>query len=117
MGLQLVSFRSLFSRTKIAEVSADEARGRQAAGALIVDVRERDEWNAGHIAGALHIPLGHLGQNLDKLDRSRDLIIVCRSGNRSAAATQALVQGGFSRVSNLTGGMIAWQRRRLPVQR
>jgi rhodanese-related sulfurtransferase len=112
-----VVFRSLFSRPSVAEVTPQQAHSRQASGAVIVDVREPDEWRAGHIPGAVHIPLGQLGRQLHRLDRESDLIMVCRSGNRSAAATQALSQAGYSRVSNLAGGMIAWGRHRLPVER
>lgn len=110
-------FRSIFNRPAVAQITADEAHKRQEAGAVIVDVREPDEWRQGHIPGAVHIPLGQLGMHAGRFDRSQELIMVCRSGNRSAAAVGALTQAGYEQVSNLQGGMIAWNFRRLPVAR
>ncbi len=110
-------FRSIFNRPKVAEINADDAHQRQSVGAVIVDVREPDEWRQGHIPGAVHIPLGQLGKHVGRFDRSQELIFVCRSGNRSAAAVGALAQAGYEQVSNLQGGMIAWNFRRLPVTR
>ncbi len=110
-------FRSIFNRPQVAQINPDEAHQRQAAGAVIVDVREPDEWRSGHIPGAVHIPLGKLGAHVARFDKSQELIVVCRSGNRSAAAVGALAQAGYAQVSNLQGGMIAWNFRRLPVTR
>ena len=110
-------FGNLFSRPKIAEISALEAHARHQDGAVILDVREVSEWRAGHIPGAVHIPLGRLAEQVGELDPASELIVVCRSGNRSAAATSALQQAGFANVRNLSGGMIAWTRQRLPVTR
>jgi rhodanese-related sulfurtransferase len=110
-------FRSLFNRPQVVQVSPKEAQQRQAAGAIIVDVRELDEWRSGHIPGAVHVPLGQLAMNARRFDRSQELIMVCRSGNRSATATGALTQAGYAKVSNLQGGMIAWNASRLPVTR
>lgn len=108
-------FRSLFNQPKVAQISAGEAHARQSDGAVIVDVREPDEWRQGHIPGAVHIPLGQLGRHITRYDHSKELIMVCRSGNRSAAAVGALTQAGYQQVTNLQGGMIAWNFQRLPV--
>lgn len=110
-------FRSFFNRPKIAQLGAKDAHQRQADGAVIVDVREPNEWREGHIPGAVHIPLAQLGMHVSRFDSSQELIIVCRSGNRSAAAAGSLAQAGYERVSNLQGGMIAWSAQRLPVIR
>lgn len=82
--------------------------------AVVLDVRERDEWDAGHIPGALHVPLAdvpaHLGDLTDLADRTGDggsFVVVCRSGGRSARAVVWLVQNGVDAV-NLDGGMGAW---------
>ena len=78
--------------------------------ALMVDVREADEWAAGHAPNAVHIPLAELPARLDELPETDDTVpIVCRMGGRSARAVQWLVQQGFD-VSNVEGGMLAWQR-------
>ena len=74
---------------------------------FLLDVREPDEWAAGHIAGAKHIPMGELTGRLDEIPRTARVIAVCRSGNRSGMVTGYLAQGGWD-VYNLAGGMIAW---------
>ena len=110
-------FRSIFNRPQVAQINPDDAHQRQTAGAVIVDVREPNEWKSGHIPGAVHIPIGQLGMHVGRFDKSQEMIVVCRSGNRSAAAVGALAQAGYEQVSNLQGGMIAWNFRRLPVTR
>src|SRR5438034_5169686 len=85
-------------------VDVAEAKYRQDDGALLVDVREADEWRAGHATGARHVPLGTLPQHLSELPRDRDLLLICRSGNRSGAACGMLARHGFDRAFNVTGG-------------
>ena len=87
-------------------------------GALLVDIRELKEWQTIRIPGAEFKPLSDMQQWFQDLPRDRDIILQCRSGNRSAQATQALIeQAGFDRVFNLTGGLIAWHSANLPVDR
>jgi glyoxylase-like metal-dependent hydrolase (beta-lactamase superfamily II)/rhodanese-related sulfurtransferase len=83
----------------------------------ILDVREPKEFNdeLGHIASARLIPLGALAAHVGKLDKMRPIIAVCRSGARSARATQMLQQAGFTKVANLAGGMLRWRAHGLPV--
>jgi glyoxylase-like metal-dependent hydrolase (beta-lactamase superfamily II)/rhodanese-related sulfurtransferase len=84
----------------------------------LVDVREPVEFNdeLGHIAGATLIPLGQLKDRLGELDKAQPVVAYCRSGARSARATQMLEQNGFKKVANLTGGMLRWRAQRLPVE-
>ncbi|MFB9758856.1 rhodanese-like domain-containing protein [Ectobacillus funiculus] len=74
----------------------------------IIDVREVKEVAAGKIPGALNIPLGLLEFRMHELDKTKEYILVCRSGARSARATDFLEGHGFS-VTNMTGGMLAWE--------
>lgn len=97
-------------------VSVAEAAQRQAMGALVVDVREPDEWAQGHVPGAQLLPLGRLA-TATALPRDRELLIICRSGNRSGRAVAALRGAGYDRAVNVTGGMIAWVASGLPVAR
>ena len=83
-------------------------------GAVVLDVRETSEWDDGHAPGARHVPIGSLGGQLDSLPRDRVLVVVCRSGHRSARATAVLRRSGFDAV-NLDGGMQAWAAAGLPV--
>lgn len=75
--------------------------------AALLDVREPDEWAAGHAPHAVHVPLGELGSRLAEVPAGDQLYVVCRSGGRSARAAQALGQAGYPAV-NVTGGMTAW---------
>jgi rhodanese-related sulfurtransferase len=78
--------------------------------AIIVDVREDSEWNEGHIAGAIHIPLAQVESRLSELVQYKDstVIVQCHSGKRSAKAAGLLQGAGFSKVYNLAGGIMAW---------
>ena len=76
-------------------------------GLVVLDVREDDEWEAGRLEGSVHIPLQELGERYTELPSTRQVLVVCRSGNRSAYATSYLVDQGFDAV-NLAGGLIAW---------
>lgn len=102
-------------KPEVPEVSAEEAFARSAGGeAVIVDVRELDEWEAGHIPGALHIPLGELEARWAELQASGSVIAVCRSGSRSSTATRALRSVGID-AANLSGGVKAWAAATLPL--
>jgi rhodanese-related sulfurtransferase len=98
-------------------VDVQEASRRQAAGALLIDVREQAEWNQGHAPGASLIPLGSVPNRLTDIPRDQDVLLICRSGNRSGAAQRQLQQLGYQRVFNVTGGMNAWASAGLPVSR
>jgi rhodanese-related sulfurtransferase len=84
------------------------------AGAVLVDVREADEWEAGHAPDAVHIPLGELVERVGELPEAERVLVVCHSGARSARATAWLVQSGYDAV-NVDGGMVDWARTGLPV--
>jgi len=75
---------------------------------LLVDVRERHEWAIARIEGATLIPLGEIGRSLDKLPKDREIVVYCKGGVRSAQAADQLVQAGYERVTNVTGGITAW---------
>ncbi|MDO4252193.1 MAG: rhodanese-like domain-containing protein [Rothia sp. (in: high G+C Gram-positive bacteria)] len=77
------------------------------AGAKILDVREDNEWEAGHIAGAQHIPLGQVPERYGEIPLDEDVYIICRSGGRSLKAVAYLQNAGFD-VVNVLGGMGAW---------
>ncbi|MBW0109381.1 rhodanese-like domain-containing protein [Pseudonocardia sp. KRD-182] len=96
----------------IAEIDPSAAHDLASAGALLLDVREPEEWRIGHIADAVHIPLGDLRP--ESLPRDRVVIAVCRSGNRSGKATAALTAAGVD-VRNMAGGMKAWADAGLPI--
>jgi rhodanese-related sulfurtransferase len=86
--------------------------------AVIVDVREDDEWNEHHIHGAIHIPLAQLNARLSELEpyKNSPVITQCRSGKRSAQAQLALKSAGFSKVYNMNGGIQAWDEDSLATE-
>jgi rhodanese-related sulfurtransferase len=96
------------------KVGPAEARDLQAQGAILLDVREDAEWQAGHAPKARHIPLRRLPARLRDVPANRTVITICRSGHRSAQAAAMLARDGRD-VVNLAGGMHAWARAGLPV--
>lgn len=87
--------------------------------ALLVDVREDSEFHDGHILGARHIPLGTLRKRLNELEphKNKPLLVYCRSGQRSASACGLLRKEGFQNVTNLKGGVMAWQNAGMPLSK
>lgn len=87
--------------------------------ALVLDVREESEFKGGHILGAKHIPLLKLKDRIGELERYRDkpVVVVCRSGGRAATACAVLGKREFGQAYNLSGGMTAWQKAELPVEK
>jgi rhodanese-related sulfurtransferase len=83
--------------------------------AQVVDVRQPYEWEAGHIAGALHIELEHLAGRAGEIDADRPVIFQCRVGRRSALATEAFAASGYD-AYNLAGGIEAWAAEGLPIE-
>jgi rhodanese-related sulfurtransferase len=84
----------------------------------VIDVREPEEFNGplGHVPGARLVPLGKLNEEVKTLKNERPIVVVCRSGARSAQATVMLGKAGFTRVANLSGGMLRWRSQRFPVE-
>lgn len=102
--------------TPLPTIEPKEARSLvERENALIVDVREPDEWADARIPGAVHIPLGEIRTRADEIPRDRPVILQCRSGNRSAGATRRLLELGFTNVRNLEGGIGDWAADGLPL--
>ncbi|HRO31086.1 rhodanese-like domain-containing protein [Citricoccus sp.] len=97
----------------MSEITITEADQRRAQD-QVLDVREDFEVAEGMIPGAIHIPMGQLGTRLDELDRTRPVIVVCRSGSRSARVAEALEAAGYA-ADTMGGGMVAWQGAGLPA--
>jgi rhodanese-related sulfurtransferase len=90
------------------EIDVAAAARERDAGAFILDVREPDEWAAGHIPGATLVPLGQLAARAGEVPTDRDVVVVCRSGNRSAQGRDILRAAGLTQVTSMAGGMKAW---------
>jgi rhodanese-related sulfurtransferase len=96
------------------EVSREEAQALLEDGAQLVDVRVDREWEAGHIAGATHLPLEELPERVGELDPERPVVLYCRGGTRSSMATEALSVAGFDAVK-LGDGIVGWSEAELPL--
>jgi rhodanese-related sulfurtransferase len=96
-------------------ISRAEARKLIDEGAQLVDVRADHEWEAGHIAGAKHVPLPELPQRTGEIDQDRPVVVYCRGGNRSSMATAALNDAGYDAVK-LSEGIVGWAGEDLPLE-
>lgn len=82
----------------------------------LVDVRQPAEWQEGHAAQAIHIPLGEIARRMDEISQEKPVVLICASGARSSMAAVALSKQGFCEVYNFAGGMGAWRGAGLPVR-
>jgi rhodanese-related sulfurtransferase len=96
------------------DVDPSAARRLLEAGAFLLDVREDDEWDAGHAPGAVHVVMGAIPDRTAELPSDRTIVCICRVGGRSGAVAVALAGAGFD-VRNVDGGMLAWEAAGYPV--
>jgi rhodanese-related sulfurtransferase len=97
-------------------ISPQAAQKELTTGAILLDVRERDEYTQSHIAGSLWIPLGELTSWLDELPNDSLIIVVCQTGVRAARGREILMAAGYKKVTSLSGGMQAWVAAGYPVE-
>src|SRR4051794_35651736 len=93
--------------SEIPEIDVDEMADRMATGAVVVDVREPDEYEAGHVPGALLVPLSDLADRVDDVPSGQPVLLICKSGGRSMRAAEYLTTFGRD-VTNVAGGTMAW---------
>ncbi|HYD60270.1 MAG TPA: rhodanese-like domain-containing protein [Noviherbaspirillum sp.] len=100
-------------------VDVRQAQSMAHQGALVIDVREPHEYAEGHAPGSRLIPLGQLRNRINEFRTFEDkpVVLICRSGNRSGQAADMLSQLGFKSVHNVQGGMLAWEKAGLPVEK
>jgi rhodanese-related sulfurtransferase len=99
------------AKARITQVTPQQVRDAVAQGedVAIIDVREPNEWNLGHIPGAVHIPRGVLESAIEtRVPRERRVVLYCASGNRSALAAESLQQMGYTNVASMAGGFRGW---------
>ncbi|MGI8437924.1 MAG: rhodanese-like domain-containing protein [Chthoniobacterales bacterium] len=113
-------FRKLVVEAKrsITEISPEEARTETESGnALLIDVREGDDWRVGHAAGARHLSRGIVELEIEEQapDLEKEIICYCGGGSRSALVAESLQKMGYTNVKSMAGGFGAWQEAGLPV--
>ena len=114
----MATYRELLQRVKQEVVEVDAREATALEGAVWVDVRRHDEWDEGHIPGAIHIPRGSLESRIESRvpDRSTPVVLYCASGERSAFAAKTLAELGYERAVSLAGGFTDWKRNGREVQ-
>jgi len=100
---------------RIPEIDVQQAYEKYQEGVFILDVRQPEEWNEGHIPNATLIPLDQLAQRVNELPRDREIVVVCRSGNRSREGTLILLENGFKQISSMAGGVTDWSAKGYPL--
>jgi rhodanese-related sulfurtransferase len=100
----------------IPEIDIHEAKKRVDNGALLVDVREQNEFDELRISGSVLVPLSELQARYEELPKDKEIIMQCRSGARSGRSTEFLLANGYTNVVNMTGGILAWNEAGLPVE-
>jgi sulfur-carrier protein adenylyltransferase/sulfurtransferase len=115
----MASFKELIRQVKseVREATVEEAAALAARGAAVVDVREADEWEKGHVPGAVFIPRGFLELRIEEKvpDKTRPIVVYCAGGTRSALGAKTLQDLGYSDVTSLAGGFTRWREAGLPV--
>jgi rhodanese-related sulfurtransferase len=97
------------------EISVEEAVAKRDAGAFLLDVRQPEEWNELHVPDSTLIPLSELASREDELPKDQEIVVVCRSGNRSAQGRDILLEAGFAQVTSLAGGLTQWKAAGYPT--
>jgi rhodanese-related sulfurtransferase len=106
------------AKSRIRECDVEEARARQAAGAVLIDVREDNEYGAGHAAGSRHMGRGIIERDIVQTfpEKETELILYCGGGYRSALAADMLQKMGYTRVTSMDGGWKAWKESGAPTE-
>ena len=98
------------------EISVNEAYAMYQNGAFVLDVRTDEEWNEFHAPNTTLIPLDQLAVRANELPRDREIVVVCRSGNRSQQGRDILLNAGFENVTSMTGGLNEWRSLGYPIE-
>jgi adenylyltransferase/sulfurtransferase len=108
----LIDYEEFCSPMQERDITPSEVNEKLSSGAdvVLIDVREPNEWQAGHISQATHIPLSQVPGRLADIPKDREVVMICRSGGRSGRAQEYLLQNGYTRVKNMIGGMQRWAR-------
>jgi len=99
-----------------AEISVNEAYQKYQAGTFVLDVRTPEEWDDFHAPNTMLIPLDELESRVNELPQDQEIVVICRSGNRSAVGRDILLDAGFSQVTSVAGGLKAWRSAGFPTE-
>jgi len=97
-------------------IGVDEAYSKYQSGAFVLDVRTQEEWNEFHAPNTTLIPLDQLEARLNEVPRDKEIVVVCRSGNRSQQGRDILLKAGFEQVTSMAGGLNEWRTNGYPIE-
>lgn len=103
------------AQTLPAAINVVQAAQMRSDGAFILDVREQVEWDEYHVPDSTLIPLGTLASRVSELPRDKEIVVVCRSGNRSQEGRDILLRAGFTDVTSMSGGLVDWRSQGFPT--
>ena len=115
IGIGAMQISNMGSGQYPSEINVSQASDLRAQGAFILDVRQPEEWTQFHIPGATLIPLGDLPNRLNEVPKDKEVVVVCRTGHRSAQGRDILKNAGFTKVTSMAGGVTQWQTAGLPI--
>jgi rhodanese-related sulfurtransferase len=98
------------------EISVEEAFQKYEAGTFVLDVRTQEEWDEYHAPNTTLIPLDQLPNRVDEVPKDQEIVIICRSGNRSLVGRDVLLEAGFEQVTSAAGGLKAWSAAGYPIE-
>jgi rhodanese-related sulfurtransferase len=104
-------------REPFTRINVEEANEMMSAGAAVIDVRNPDEYQSGHVPGATLIPVNTVFARREELPKDQDVIFVCAVGQRSALAAEMAAAAGLTRIFNLEGGTDAWIKSGMPAEK
>lgn len=99
-----------------AEINVDEAYKKYEEGTFVLDVRTQEEWDDYHAPDTTLIPLDQLANRVDEVPRDQEIVVICRSGNRSQVGRDILLEAGFEQVTSAAGGLKAWSAAGYPIE-
>lgn len=101
---------------QVRQISVDEAYAKYQAGIFLLDVREQEEWDEYRVPNTTLIPLDQLSERLDEVPHDEEIVVICRSGNRSKEGARILLEAGFTNVTSMSGGLKAWSAKGYPIE-
>lgn len=112
----MIVYRVTYTPVYPPEISAERAFQKYQKGVFVLDVRQPEEWDEYHVPGSTLIPLEQLADRLSELPLDEEIVVVCRSGNRSQEGRDILLNAGFTKVSSMAGGLLDWRVAGYPVE-
>jgi rhodanese-related sulfurtransferase len=112
----LIAISSRRSTILPREISAEQTYQKYQAGALLLDVRTQEEWNEYHAPNTTLIPLDQLQARMSEIPHNKEIVVICRSGNRSQQGRDILLSGGFTQVTCMSGGLKEWSALGYPIE-